>query len=73
MPEPNSIVVASCNDDYIPVGPFAGTTLYTCARVIVRSTFILEYKIQKVNLPLYHQIDAFLEDRIRAWERNCSI
>jgi hypothetical protein len=43
MPEPNSIVVASCNDDYIPVGPFAGTTLYTCAR---NRLFYFHFRIQ---------------------------
>lgn len=73
MPDPNSIVVATCNYENIPVGPFEGTTLHSCRRVAIRSSFLLDYQIQKENVPLYQQIDAFLDAKIGAWRRNCSL
>jgi len=72
MPKPNSIVIASCNDKYIAFGPFAGTTLHSCRRVFIRSGFIVDYQLQKENLPLYLQIDAFLDAKIGEWRRNCT-
>lgn len=72
MPDANSIMIASCNDENIPAGPFKGTTLHSCRRVVTRSGFLLDYQIQKENLPLYQQIDAFLDGKIGAWKLNCS-
>ncbi len=72
MPTPNSIVIASCNEDHIPVGPFAGATLHPCRRVVIHQGFMLDYQIQRDNVPLYSDIDSFLFGKIEEWRRNCS-
>lgn len=51
MPDPNFMMIASCNYDNIPSGPFEGTTLRSCRRVVIRSGFILDYQMQKENVP----------------------
>lgn len=72
LPEPNSVVVATCLTETISAGKFKGHTLHSCRRVVVLDGFILDYQIQKDNLPLYQQIDRFLRSKIVEWKRNCS-
>jgi hypothetical protein len=72
LPEPNSVVVATCLSETISAGKFVGHTLNSCRRVVVLDGFILDYQIQKDNLPLYQQIDRFLRSKIVEWKRDCS-
>ncbi|MBI5438497.1 MAG: hypothetical protein HY936_06065 [Nitrosomonadales bacterium] len=72
LPEPNSVVVATCLTETISAGKFKGRTLHSCRRVVVLDGFILDYQIQKDNLPLYQKIDRFLRSKIVEWKRNCS-
>lgn len=72
LPEPNSVVVATCLSETISAGKFVGHTLRSCRRVVVLDGFIFDYQIQKDNLPLYQQIDRFLRSKIVEWKRDCS-
>lgn len=72
MPTANSLVVASCLYETISAGKFKGQELRSCRRVVVLDGFILDYQIQKENVPLYQQLDAFLRGKIADWKKNCS-
>jgi hypothetical protein len=72
LPEPNSVVVATCLSEAISAGKFVGHTLHSCRRVVVLDGFIVDYQIQKDNIPLYQQIDHFLRSKLVEWKRNCS-
>lgn len=72
LPEPNSVVVATCLSETISAGKFKGRTLHSCRRVVILDGFIADYQIQKENLPLYRQIDEFLRNKIVEWKGNCS-
>jgi len=73
LPEPNSVVVATCLTETISAGKFKGHTLHSCRRVTVLDGFIFDYQIQKDNLPLYPQIDRFLRSKLVEWKKNCSL
>lgn len=73
LPEPNSVVVATCLSETISAGKFVGYTLHSCRRVTVLDGFILDYQIQKDNVPLYPQIDRFLLSKLIEWKKNCSV
>lgn len=73
LPEPNSVVVATCLSETISAGKVVGHTLHSCRRVTVLDGFILDYQIQKDNLPLYPQIDRFLLSKLVEWKKNCSL
>lgn len=72
MPDPNSVVVATCLYETISTGKFAGQSLRTCTRVAILDGFILNYRIQEDNLPLYKRLDTLLQDKIRRWKENCN-
>ena len=72
LPEPNSVVVATCLTETISAGKFKGHTLHFCRRVVVLDGFLLDYQIRKENLPLYQQIDRFLQSKIVEWKKACS-
>jgi hypothetical protein len=72
MPDPNSVVVATCLYETISVGKFAGQELRSCRRVVKLDGFLVDYQIQENNLPLYLQIDAFLRNKIAEWKVRCS-
>ena len=71
IPDPNSVVVATCTFETISVGKFAGQSLRSCTRVVILEKFIVNYRIQEKNLPLYRQIDDFLRGRIVGWKNRC--
>lgn len=73
LPAPNSLVVATCLTETISAGKFKGRTLHSCRRVTVLDGFILDYQIRKENLPLYQQIDRFLQSKLVEWKKNCSV
>lgn len=72
LSDPNSVVVATCVDEKISAGSFAGHTLHSCRRVTIIDGYILDYQIQMDNLPIYQQIDKFLKSKLTEWNRNCS-
>jgi hypothetical protein len=73
LPDQNSVVVATCLTETISAGKFKGHTLHSCRRVMVLDDFLLDYQIQKDNLPLYSQIDRFLRSKLVKWKKNCSL
>jgi hypothetical protein len=72
LPDPNTMVVATCLYETISAGKFAGHALRNCRRVVILEEFIVDYQIQKDNVPLYRQIDQFLRRKIVEWKGNCS-
>jgi len=72
FPDPNSLVVATCVYETISAGKFAGQARRSCTRVAILDGFIVNYRVQEDNLPLYRQLDEFLRGKIAEWKRNCS-
>jgi hypothetical protein len=72
LPDPNTVVVATCLYEMISAGKYAGNALRNCRRVVILEGFIVDYQIQKDNVPLYRQIDQFLRRKIVEWKGNCS-
>lgn len=73
LPDPKSLVVATCLTETISEGKFKGQTLHSCRRITILDGFIFDYQIQKDNLPLYPQIDRFLRSKLVEWKKNCSM
>ncbi len=73
LPDPNSLVVATCVYETISAGKFAGQARRACTRVAILDGFIVNYRVQEDNLRLYKQLDAFLLGKIAEWKRNCSV
>jgi hypothetical protein len=71
MPEPNTFVVATCIHEKMSAGKFTGLSLDSCRRVFIAGGFLIDYQIQKPNLRLYKQIDAFLVSKLSQWQKNC--
>jgi hypothetical protein len=71
MPKPNTFVVATCIHEKISAGKFTGLSLEWCRREFVAGGFLFDYQIQKPNLRLYKQIDAFLVSKLSQWQKGC--
>ena len=72
MPKPDDFVVATCRREHINVGPYAGSDLRNCSRVIIIDSYLVDYQIQEDNVGLIWQIDAMLIHKLDAWKKNCS-
>lgn len=72
LPDPNSVVVATCVYEAISVGKFAGQSRHSCMRTVILDEFMVNYRVQEDNLRLYHQLDQFLRGKIVEWRQNCS-
>jgi hypothetical protein len=66
------VVVATCLYETISAGKFAGQAVRSCRRVVKLDGFLVDYQIQENNLPLYLQLDAFLQSKIAEWKTRCS-
>ena len=73
MPNPNELVVATCQNDDIHLGPYAGKSLTTCARVVIIDGFLVDYRLQEKNLGFFLEIDSIIRDKLSEWKGNCSI
>lgn len=72
MPNVHEFVVATCNYENIDIGPYAGNTLRTCSRIVVKDGFMFDYRFQKENAKFIEGIDAFLDKKLTEWKENCS-
>jgi hypothetical protein len=73
MPKPNEFIVTTCEYKTIPLGPYQGKSLRTCARVVIIDGFLVDYKLQQENVELIPEIDSMIRKKLSEWKRNCSI
>ncbi len=73
LPDPNSVVVATCVYETISDGKFAGRSRRSCTRAVILDGFFVNYRIQEENMPLYRQLDEFFRDKIVEWKGNCVV
>jgi hypothetical protein len=73
MPNPHEFIVATCNYQNIPLGPYRGKSLRTCTRVVIIDGFLVDYRLQEENVELFPEIDLMIRNKLSGWERNCSL
>jgi hypothetical protein len=73
LPNPNELVVATCNFDTPAVGPYSGKSFRTCSRVTKLDGFLVDFHIQEENLPLIQQVDEMVRKKIGEWRANCHL
>ena len=71
MPNPNSIVLASCIDQPVSLGPYKGAVDQSCIRSVVIDGFLVTYHFQEQNAGLIPQFDSFIGGKISEWKQNC--
>lgn len=71
MPNPNDLVLATCNFQNIEMGPYVGRALRTCSRIIVIGEFMFDYRFQEENAWLIPEMDSFLQSKLEFWKRDC--